>query len=89
MSNEKKNDGGPAFPMHGKTGDTTVVHQQGMSIRDYFAAKAMQGIMSQPDGATHESERDGPFDEWQAKEMFVYAKSAYAMADAMLKAREE
>lgn len=100
MSNEKKNDGGPAFSgtrvvprpyRHDDVASNYIEQPYGgnVSMRDYFAAKAMQGIMSQPDGAIHESERDGSFDEWQAKELFVYAKSAYAMADAMLKAREE
>lgn len=42
----------------------------GMDLRDYFAAKAMQGILFE---GLDESET---------------AKNAYAMADAMLKARE-
>jgi hypothetical protein len=33
-------EGGPAFP--GRTNDT---YFYGMSLRDYFAAKAMQGMM--------------------------------------------
>lgn len=32
-----KNDGGPAFPSHGTMGE---VAQEGMSLRDYFAAHA-------------------------------------------------
>lgn len=34
------NNGGPAFP--------TGTAYQGMSLRDYFAAKAMQGLMDAP-----------------------------------------
>jgi hypothetical protein len=41
-----------------------------MSLRDYFAAKAMQGLMD------------------AAMPMPEIADAAYAMADAMLKARE-
>lgn len=46
----------------------------GMTLRDYFAAKAMQGIVSKE--ASHVS--------WVEE----YAKNAYKMADAMMKARE-
>ena len=46
----------------------------GISIRDYFAAKAMQGILTDPD-ITMGADKIA---EW-----------AYAQADAMLKAREE
>jgi hypothetical protein len=46
----------------------------GMTLRDYFAARALQGILSSPDG--------GP-DDWQR-----VADAAYYAADAMLAARE-
>jgi hypothetical protein len=45
-----------------------------MSLRDYFAAKAMNGML------THESCR---------KEPIHVSRAAYEYADAMLKAREE
>ena len=45
----------------------------GMTLRDYFAAKAMQAILSNPD-YSDEDER--------------LAKSAYWVADAMLEARK-
>ena len=35
--------GGSAFPSHGSMGE---VVQEGMSLRDYFAAKAMQGLIA-------------------------------------------
>jgi len=38
----KINTGGSAFPSHGSMGE---VAQEGMTLRDYFAAKAMQGLM--------------------------------------------
>lgn len=47
--------------------------QDGMSLRDYFAAKAMQAFL---DGA---GPKDGHWD--------VEAKGAYEVADAMLAAR--
>lgn len=46
----KTNDGGPAFPetRKEKTGFTAyeeTVYYEGMTLRDYFAAKAMNGIV--------------------------------------------
>lgn len=41
MSTEK--DGGSAFPSHGTMGEVT---QDGMTLRDYFAAQALAGMMS-------------------------------------------
>jgi hypothetical protein len=63
----------PAFPstFHNGWGEP----EKGMALRDYFAAKAMQGIVSKE--KSHVSWVD------------EYAKNAYKMADAMLKAREE
>jgi hypothetical protein len=54
----------PAFPIHWEN------HHQGMSLRDYMAAKAMQALI----------DNDGLFSEIPTQ--------AYALADAMLKARE-
>jgi hypothetical protein len=47
-------------------------YQDGMTLRDYFAAKAMQALLGYEESTL---END--------------AEVAYAMADAMLKAREE
>jgi hypothetical protein len=75
---EDKNTGGPAFPSHGSMGE--VVHE-GMTLRDYFAAMAMQAYMLKP----------GRMDQWStrkdAKTLSV-SQEAYDMADAMLAARE-
>ncbi|WP_368879568.1 hypothetical protein [Proteus mirabilis] len=68
--------GGAAFPVSGHP-DMQFVAQEGMSLRDYLAAKAMNGILSNNviiDTATDQAL------EW-------VAKNAYQMADAMLKAR--
>ena len=71
MSNT--NTGGPAFPVC----DAARIHNlEGISIRDYFAAKAMQGICN---GRSH-SDLKG--------HAVASAKVAYEVADAMLKARE-
>ena len=63
--------GGPAFP--------TGTAFQGMTLRDYFAAKAMQTIMS-PSPVTGQYPQPNEFE--------GCAVGAYQMADAMLKARE-
>ncbi len=73
------NDGGPAFP-GAKDNDRLKVEfrkNEGMSLRDYLAAKAMQGIMGSPDiMIEHEGTRPE-----------VIAKEAYEMADLMLAER--
>jgi hypothetical protein len=68
---EARRNGGPAFPSHGSMGE---VVQQGMTLRDYFAAKAMQSIIDQQDA--HRGEVDSA------------AWMAYRMADAMMEARK-
>jgi len=54
-----------------------TVQRSGMTLRDYFAAKAMPGFCSLP--AAFESDRDT---------FAITAKIAYEQADAMLKARD-
>ena len=60
--------GGPAFPSHGSMGE---VAQDGMTLRDYFAAKAMQGLLAST----------------KVTDARIIAIDAYQAADAMLKAR--
>lgn len=52
----------------------------GMSLRDYFAAKAIVGLLTMPDEWAAYNRRDTWRDE--------AAKAAYQLADAMLKARQ-
>lgn len=72
-----KHNGGPAFPF-GQTDSMSgqLVNgwgSEGMTLRDYFAAKAMQGALANPEV----KETAEALSEW-----------AYEIADAMLKARE-
>jgi hypothetical protein len=60
----------PAFPS-----ETMLGWESGMTLRDYFAAKAMQGILS---GYTHGS----------IPPTESLTPASYKIADAMLKARE-
>ena len=57
------------------------VHR-GMELRDYFAAKAMQGLISCPDWRENAGEDVG----MDASD--YTAGAAYMMADAMMKARD-
>ena len=80
MSTED-NTGGPAFPALGRWGDgptpQSALQQDGMTLRDYFAAKAMQAYIT-----AWAINREHPlFDE-------TTSQSAYMVADAMLKERE-
>jgi hypothetical protein len=75
----EKNTGGPAFPTlersyEDRCSENTIhVTEGGMTLRDWFAGKALEGLLAGRGAAhTHESR----------------AVDAYAYADAMLKARE-
>ncbi|HHT5684734.1 TPA: hypothetical protein ACTZF9_004343 [Raoultella planticola] len=73
-----KETGGQAFPRQQweYDGQNNVLQYQeeGMTLRDYFAAKAMQGMLSNP-----------AWNHWSTEQ---HAEHAYGVADAMLKARE-
>jgi hypothetical protein len=66
--NQPINDGGPAFP----TATLAQKTEGGMTLRDYFAAAALQGLLA-----------SCPWE--QVDEV---PQKAYDIADAMLKARE-
>lgn len=88
MSEQIKN-GGPAFPF----GQTDAASGQlvngwgseGMSLRDYFAAKAMEGILADRENVLrfHEIGETA-----LVSPESLAAAAAYQMADAMLAARE-
>ena len=59
----------PAFPIHWEN------HSEGMTLRDYFAAKAIEG-------ATVSAASNVRFNH------ALIAEESYLLADAMLKARE-
>jgi hypothetical protein len=72
-----KDAGGSAFPVPAEVNwKAHVGEQSGMSMRDYFAAKAMQAMVNSPQYV------DGS---WMWHDIAV---QAYDMADAMLKARQ-
>lgn len=69
--------GGPAFPCDVFDGKKHIT-SAGMDLRDYFAAKAMAGWIATYGDKAH------PATTGHAE---TVATNAYAMADAMLKAR--
>ena len=66
----------PAFPYLGVpwNGGESVPSSKGMTLRDYFAAKAMQSFL------TRETKL--------SEDLMMYAGAAYDVADSMLEARK-
>ncbi len=67
-------DGGAAFP-HDRTSLRESMKYEGMSLRDWFAGKALEGMMA-----------SGIL---KRKETLWIAETAWIAADAMIKAREK
>jgi hypothetical protein len=65
-----RNNGGPAFPVSPGNSD------HGMSLRDYFAAAALAGLL-----------HDG-LEAYKPPAAALLAEEAYEIADALLAARE-
>lgn len=78
---EKIDNGGPAFAA-GAANEHTGWTQEGMSLRDYFAAHALTGMGTWP-----------PLDhsEWSNRDLVqkMRAEWAYEQADAMIAARKQ
>lgn len=76
---ERINDGGAAFPLpigyNPNNGNQVVAEQYGMTLRDYFAGKALAGYFAAP----HTPHRC---------ECYDVATYCYQMADAMIAARD-
>jgi hypothetical protein len=68
-----KETGGPAFPTSDWDENGRAYKIHGTTLRDYFAAKAMQAILSNPEYGDEDDSLAG---------------AAYYVADAMLKARK-
>jgi hypothetical protein len=76
----KIKDGGAAFPIAGLSGlpnDNFIYPQAGMTLRDYFAAAALQGMMG----------NRSLVDTFSGHA--VMAEKLYFLADAMIEARKE
>ena len=71
-----KNDGGVAFPHDGESVPFSQA-ENGMSLRDWFAAMALQGELASQQGGN---------EVYNAEELALWC---YQVADAMLKEREK
>lgn len=78
---DKKPKNPTAFP----AGGWWSAFDEGMSLRDYFAAKAMQAITAGPMSSIEYLAK-----QWPGKTVGeALANQSYAIADSMLKAREQ
>lgn len=75
MTDEIKT-GGPAFPATGRP-DQQFIKQEGMTLHDYFSAKAMAAIISNP----------SLIDDLGQLHVDWVVSHSRAVADAMIKAR--
>lgn len=77
----------PAFPLPGGAGDFTVQKTHlGMTLRDYFAAKALVAIMATEWSVEAVTQAGHSMDIGMRQ---AVAETAYSFADEMLKARQK
>lgn len=84
-----KEDGGPAFPAHDyivgdlqKDGFQKLGNTRGMTLRDYLAAMAMQGMLAN-------SYSGGPCDPLSQANRHEIARLSFSQSDAMLAERNK
>jgi hypothetical protein len=80
---EMECDGGPAFPIERHLPDGAECYY-GMSLRDYFAAAALQGILANPTWNAAALEQLGVS---ESRGFAVASRMAFEYADAMIQAR--
>ena len=73
---EKQKHGGPVFPNGKKVGDVEIT-EGGMTLRDYFAAKALQSIIREQGLSRTEGGKT------------IDSRNAYGYADAMIAERNK
>lgn len=76
--------GGPAFPESGLSGlpnGEFIQGREGMTLRDYFAARAMAEYIRE----NYSDARDSGGCNWSERDIAEYS---YSQADAMLEARK-
>lgn len=85
-----QNTGGPAFPQHGWSSNPEILARMqencGMTLRDYYAGKALQGLLSNTlvSIAFCENSKQDP-----AKTVSHIANRCFALADAMIEERSK
>ncbi len=76
-----RDDGGPAFPSLDADSNSFI----GMSLRDYFAAKAMQGLLTNPALMNHARENGRMVANFHTGNI----KAAFEIADMMIAERSK
>lgn len=88
-----KPDGGTAFPRPAVFSPEcgTMDGAEGMSLRDWFAGKALEGLTAQPDCRLFDGKADDAVGlaTWRVKIAREDAEHCYRLADAMLAEREK
>lgn len=82
----KQDDGGPAFPKFREPTNNGFSYQDGMSLRDFFAAHALAGMEM---WAPNDLDKPIGTPMSHARMQELRAQFAYAQADAMLKERDK
>ena len=85
----------PAFPSQSVYIEDQETNSRGMTLRDYFAAKAMpicyqywMGDYYHPDCPDAEDRNSEGRDDFDPNMIRLIAEYSYSIADAMMKARE-
>lgn len=85
MGTDKKPDNIQAFPQTWEQNGTTDNWENGMTLRDYFAAKAISGILS----SQTEMRANGMDNASFGMQIETIVEESFLIADAMLKQREK
>jgi len=80
-----KETGGPAFPQK----EPLTSDWEGMTLRDYFAAKAVAALIAEPMWNEMQVAMVLEIGRKPLAGAELYASAAYALADAMLEARKK
>lgn len=83
MSEIKDGGNEPAFPVS----DVSQYQFCGLSIRDWFAAKALSGLLADADNSYCKASDDEGIELERREYAEAMASDAYRYADAMIKAR--
>lgn len=87
----KTDTGGPAFPLHSEIRPAIDTEWCGMTLRDYFAAKATEQDIKEHEKSEGKEivGKDTLGNEWKRVETIYYTReqAKYRYADAMLKER--
>ena len=77
------------IPKDSDTYKRVIEESKGMDLRDYFAAKAMQGILSGMGSADPQLFLSLSIDNYGKNDGSILTEHAYRIADAMMEARND